>query len=330
MKISRRHAGLAGSLLGLLCIGLIGGCNAVQPGASMSGWSFAAFGDTPYSPTEDQALERMIAQLNREPLPFVLHVGDFKGGVEPCSDALLKERVAQLNRIRHAVIFVPGDNEWTDCHRAAAGGYDPLERLAFLRAITAAGDRSLGGAPIALQRQPDSQPQHAAYREHVRFEHQGVIFVGLNVTGSNNNLGRTAAMDAEYRQRMAAVGDWVEASTTLAMAEPVQALVLFFQADINIDGRYPPRPNKPDGYAEFRALLARTAQRLNKPLLLVHGDSHDYYFDQPLRDAKGVVVPQLTRLEVPGSPRTEWVKVRAGAGKDANNFWQATPFRAPD
>ena len=78
------------------------------------------------------------------------------------------------------------------------------------------------------------------------------------------------------------------------------------------------------------SLLARTAQRLNKPLLLVHGDSHDYYFDQPLRDAKGVVVPQLTRLEVPGSPRTEWVKVRAGAGKDAKTFWQATPFRAPD
>ena len=135
MKISRRRAGLAGSLLGLLCIGLFAGCNALAPSAAASGWSFAAFGDTPYSPTEDQALERMIAQLNREALPFVLHVGDFKGGVEPCSDALLKERVAQLNRIRHAVIFVPGDNDWTDCDRASNGGYNSLERLDYERSV---------------------------------------------------------------------------------------------------------------------------------------------------------------------------------------------------
>ena len=33
------------------------------------------------------------------------------------------------------MIYVPGDNEWTDCHRANNGGYDPLERLAFLRAM---------------------------------------------------------------------------------------------------------------------------------------------------------------------------------------------------
>ena len=33
------------------------------------------------------------------------------------------------------VVLTPGDNEWTDCHRVAAGEYQPLERLAKLREV---------------------------------------------------------------------------------------------------------------------------------------------------------------------------------------------------
>ena len=31
------------------------------------------------------------------------------------------------------VLYTPGDNEWTDCHRRRAGGFDPRERLTRLR-----------------------------------------------------------------------------------------------------------------------------------------------------------------------------------------------------
>ena len=32
------------------------------------------------------------------------------------------------------LLYTPGDNEWTDCHRPAAGRYNPLERLDAVRA----------------------------------------------------------------------------------------------------------------------------------------------------------------------------------------------------
>ena len=44
----------------------------------------------------------------------------------------------QFDRFEMPLLYTPGDNEWTDCHRPAAGTYNPLERLdavreAFLR-----------------------------------------------------------------------------------------------------------------------------------------------------------------------------------------------------
>lgn len=31
------------------------------------------------------------------------------------------------------LVYTPGDNEWTDCHRVNNGAYDPLDRLAAVR-----------------------------------------------------------------------------------------------------------------------------------------------------------------------------------------------------
>ena len=36
----------------------------------------------------------------------------------------------QFDRFEMPLLYTPGDNEWTDCHRPAAGAYNPLERLA--------------------------------------------------------------------------------------------------------------------------------------------------------------------------------------------------------
>jgi hypothetical protein len=49
------------------------------------------------------------------------------------SDAVFQNRLDLFNRFTAPFIFVPGDNEWTDCHRANNGGFDPLERLDRLR-----------------------------------------------------------------------------------------------------------------------------------------------------------------------------------------------------
>ena len=89
-----------------------------------------AIGDVPYDDVELMVLETFLDQELKKGSPFLLHVGDIKGGGERCNDERLQE-VAELLRVQPVpVVYTPGDNEWTDCHRAAAGGYDPLERLA--------------------------------------------------------------------------------------------------------------------------------------------------------------------------------------------------------
>ena len=40
---------------------------------------------------------------------------------------------ARLRPFEDPLVYTPGDNEWTDCHRANNGAYNPLERLAFVR-----------------------------------------------------------------------------------------------------------------------------------------------------------------------------------------------------
>lgn len=82
------------------------------------------------------------------------------------------------------MIYVPGDNEWTDCHRRNNGGYDNLERLAFLRHTMFAETDSFGRRRLRLEHQG---PPDGAYVENTRWKHGDVVFVGLNVPGSNNN-----------------------------------------------------------------------------------------------------------------------------------------------
>ena len=58
-------------------------------------------------------------------------------------------------RSRTRSCYTPGDNEWTDCHRPAAGGYVPTERLARLRAAVLPRDRDPRRLPArAVRREP--------------------------------------------------------------------------------------------------------------------------------------------------------------------------------
>ena len=109
-------------------------------------------------------------------LAFAVHVGDITSGTGPCGDEWMDARKKQFSRFTHPFVLLPGDNDWTDCHRT---GFDPLERLASWRArFCFRLDR------ISLER------QEGKYCENVRWIHDDVVFVGLNVTGSNNNLNR--------------------------------------------------------------------------------------------------------------------------------------------
>ena len=268
-------------------------------------------GDVPYNQTEEYLLQGVIERMNREDLAFVLHAGDIKNGREPCTEQLFERRKSILQRSHHALVLVPGDNEWTDCRRPQAGGYDPLERLEALRRIFFSGDMSLGQAPMRLQRQSALDPRYSEYRENVRWTAHGIVFVGLNVPGGNNNIG----MHDEYLRRSDADIAWLDEAAALAAKPEAKALVVLMQANLYIWNRFRRAADVPDGYAALREALERHTLRLKKPVLLVHGDTHMYSVDHPLRDpASGKRVETFTRVEVFGSPVVNWIKVTALAG----------------
>jgi hypothetical protein len=262
---------------------LLAGCAAVAP-PEPAGLSFALMGDTPYSEAEVRRLDSLIDQLNAQELVFVAHVGDITSGQGPCTDAWFEARKRQLARIRHPFILLPGDNDWTDCHRT---GFDPMERLDKWRALFCFPEKSFRGRKLTLERQAGE------YCEHVRWEHEGLLFVALNVQGSNNNLGRTAAMDAEYERRMSAVFEWLDESIAAAESRGAAKVVVLMQAD-------PFLTHRPDGFVRLRQVLATHAAWLGNKLVLVHGDTHLYKDDEPL--------PGLHRIEVYGSPFVAWLR----------------------
>src|SRR5260370_1434052 len=119
-----------------------------------------------------------------------------------------------------------------------------------------------------------------------------VVHVGVNVQGSNNNLGRTSAMDAEHRSRMAAVFAWLEDSLRLAERRNLAGMLIFAQGDPDFEGKM--RRKRSDGFTEFRSALRGLALRFGKPVLFVNGDTHLYKLDRPLADpAAGAPHPQL-------------------------------------
>ena len=171
---------------------------------------FALIGDMPYNAAQEQEFIELMKVVDSTDLAFIIHAGDFwfdgiawradSEGYPPCSNETFQHRLELAQNSQHPFIFVPGDNDWTDCHRARPREYDPLERLDVLRKTFHQGDSSLGRKNIPLVRQ-SGDPRYAAFRENVRWKYGEVLFVTLHMVGSNNNLGRTEKMDAETERR---------------------------------------------------------------------------------------------------------------------------------
>ena len=230
-------------------------------------------GDTPYNAGEVERLDHLIDDMNREPLEFVVHVGDIGGGRTGCTDAWLAARKRQFARLAHKFVLIPGDNEWLDCR-------DPAGRLAAWRAVFCAPE-------LAVEVQPGE------YCEHMRWSAGGALFVTLNLPGHDNNL-RDAA---EHEHRMTAVLAWLDESAALAQRRG-EILVVFMQANPFL---VVPR----DGFPVLRERLGKLGERMPGRVVLIHGDTHFYEDDEPL--------PGLHRLQVWGSPIVSWVKAEVAA-----------------
>jgi len=307
-------------LLAVLVAAPLAGCATPLPDVANADLAFALMGDTPYNNAEVRALDALIDDINAQDLAFVVHVGDITSGRGPCTDAWFEARQRQYQRLRHPLILLPGDNDWVDCHRS---GFDPMERLDKMRRLFHSGDESIGQRTIRIERQ-SSNPRFAEYREHVRWVAADVVFVGLNVQGSNNNLGRTSAMDEEHRRRMVAVLAWLDESMTLAAQRRLAGAVICIQGNPDFEARYRRRAGVGDGFEAFREALRAHALRFGKPILFVHGDTHWYQQDQPLNDpSTGKPIANFVRVEVPGSPQVRWLK--AAISRERSGLFAITP-----
>lgn len=261
-------------------------------------FAFAVLGDAPYYRHEELQYRLLLRHIDAHDLKAVVHVGDIFW--KPCSDAMYRRTLDSFESLRHPVIYTPGDNEWTDCWEPQAGAYVPLERLATLRRI-------LYEHPvkrIALTRQP-------GYIENVRWSEQGVVFATVHIPGSRNARepfpGRTEKDDLAATERTAAAAAWIR--ETFANAGKAPAVVIAFHARppfLPIDLEYF------NAYQPFVKALAEESARFGKPVLVVHGDNHEYTVDRPMPTA-----PNVTRMEVPGSPDVGWVRVTVEPGAAA-------------
>jgi hypothetical protein len=319
----RRFAGVLSLMAGGLAAATTLAC--AQEGAN-SAFAFGLFGDLAYVAAEEPLLTNVLADIDRTPLAFVVHVGDLGSPrAGSCTQALWLRRLAQFQASSNPLIYTPGDNDWTDCHdQQGVPGGDPLERLPKLRDLFFATEQSFGRRTIMLTRQSDTA-QFANYRENARWDFGSITFLTLHVVGSNNGRGRTSEGDVEFAERSSANFAWLQAGFAHAARNANRAVMIIQQA--NIFPAFPPFPGnprqEPNGYAELRAAMAREAAAFGKPVVLVHGDSHYFRIDKPFMrrrpDAEEPVIENFTRVEVFGSPYHHWIEATVNA-KDPNVF----------
>ena len=109
--------------------------------------TIAVFGDWPYNQNLLTNAPLLINSVNADrDVSLVIHVGDIHPCSQPCTSAGVLPPIpgysgSQLepsgvfpvsSNSRSQVVYTPGDNEWTDCHKTGEfKSGDPLKELKF-------------------------------------------------------------------------------------------------------------------------------------------------------------------------------------------------------
>lgn len=325
-----------------------GGHRRQTPEAEAAPLTMAVFGDWPYSAELLAAAPALISSVNGDPkVQLVMHLGDIHSGSMPCTGASLdpvpstsapqwnQQIFSLFEQFDDPFVYTPGDNEWTDCHKTKQGSSgDPLKELAAVRTLFFPRPGfTLGRSEIAVETQATAfdpaYPADAQFVENTRWEQGQVVFVTLNVPGSNNDTlpwkGGTgaflneAARKKEVAERTAADIRWLSAAFEQAKSSAAKAVVIGIQANM-----WDPEALAAggDGLTQYRPLvqaLADLCDQFGRPVLLLNGDSHVYLADRPLANpgsATGMIhgtqdVPNLRRITVQGSTNSprEWLRL---------------------
>jgi predicted phosphodiesterase len=265
-------------------------------------FTLVAFGDMPYRvPNDYPKFERVIKTLNKENPDFIVHVGDFKSGSSLCSTEYFEKMHAYFETINPPFIYTPGDNEWTDCNRKAAGEYDPNERLALLRKMFFGYDKSFGKKKINLISQAKSKG-FEKFVENNMWTYGGLEFATIHLVGSNNNF-KDNGDNEEFIDREKANLAWLE--QVFAAAQDKKGLMFFTQADMFYKDL---KPSK--GFEKVVEKITELTQKYGKQVFLVNGDSHRFITDKPiLINNQKATLMNFTRIQVFGDAEMAAIKI---------------------
>jgi hypothetical protein len=301
------------------------------PGGPGGSFTYAVIGDTPYGQPQLENLPNDVAEINADPqVRLVMHLGDIKNGSSLCTTEYLEGIRADFDLFRKPLVYTPGDNEWTDCHRANNGAFWPAgpvlngdarpARLDEVRRIFFARPGWTLGKEVPVETQGGDYP------ENVIWDNAGVVFGDLDVPGSNNDWlpwferPRTSSQIEEVANRTQADLEWMDAIFARARQTHAAAVAIGIQADM-WDSAFAGDSSQFDHFTPIVQELARQSLRFGKPVLLLNGDSHQFVDDHPLADPSrpqnksmyGIAqdVPNLRRITVNGSttPCHEWLKL---------------------
>lgn len=288
--------------LRLFALGL---CWLVAGGSAAKALEFVVLGDMPYGQDQVRSLQFIGGKIREAEFPFVIHYGDLKAGNAPCDDALLAERRnLLLQLVEGGLFYTPGDNDWTDCDRAAAGGFDELERLDKIRAFFFSEDTPSRPEWQVARQSPD-------YPENARWVHDGLQFVSLHIVGSDNGRREIEGTDPPEKAldavdaRDQANLVWLDAAFDHARRNDREGLVVVIHADPGEIAHHEHRARACSGservacnpYRPFLQRLTEQSDLFDKPVLLVHGSTSNYCLDEGFG---GWRAPKLWRLNGPG------------------------------
>jgi hypothetical protein len=335
------RAAFATLTAGSLAVATLQGAAIANDGHQKTGYTFAVIGDIPYGPAQIANFPNVVQQINADPaVQWVDHLGDIKNGSSVCSDDYFQMIKTEFDAFKDPFVYTIGDNEWTDCHRANNGSYNPLERLAKIRQLFFANPGHTLGQDSA---RVDTQAAQGI-PEDVSWERADIAFAAVNIPGSNNSLapwtGQTAPtpeQSVEVLSRTAAVIQEIHDTFADAKAHRDRAVTILTQADM-FDPTVP-NPSFADyyGFQPIVAAIAREARDFRGPVYLFNGDSHIYNSDAPLAAGSpwlafyGITTPltNLSRVTVDGSTGVNnYLKVTVNEDRHSSDVlsWTRIPF----
>jgi hypothetical protein len=219
---------------------------------------------------------------------------------------------------------------------------DPLDNLALVRGLffPTAG-QTLGANPAQVTSQAVVGPKkYQSVVENVRWEQDGVMFVTVDLPGSNNDSLPWFGAPVTQRQldernlRTAADIQWLNGAYDLAQAHGDAGILIGTQADMWDPAQVPPGGDGLDQYNAVVDRIAKLSKSFAKPVLLLNGDSHVFESDNPLSSGDplysihpvGYDVPNFHRITVHGKTLPlEWLKLTIDPSAPSVFSWERMP-----